>query len=77
MDTFVIDEEAKRLPCEHVFHPKCIDKWLELVSAESRNARRKVLSFWAMLATRAGHWSVSKRSTGFRLLLVLAQLVAI
>lgn len=30
MDMFVIDAEAKELPCEHIFHPDCIDQWLKL-----------------------------------------------
>nr|XP_039257241.1 E3 ubiquitin-protein ligase RNF126-B-like [Styela clava] len=30
MESFVKDDKAKRLPCEHMFHIKCIDQWLKL-----------------------------------------------
>ncbi|XP_071711289.1 E3 ubiquitin-protein ligase RING1-like [Rutidosis leptorrhynchoides] len=29
-DSFELDEEAKKLPCKHLYHPDCILPWLEL-----------------------------------------------
>ncbi|XP_011683664.1 E3 ubiquitin-protein ligase RNF126 [Strongylocentrotus purpuratus] len=30
MEAFKGDEAAKRLPCTHFFHPKCVETWLEM-----------------------------------------------
>ncbi|XP_046358908.1 E3 ubiquitin-protein ligase RNF115-like [Haliotis cracherodii] len=30
MEDFQVEEEAKKLPCEHHYHTQCINKWLEL-----------------------------------------------
>jgi len=29
-DTFELDEEAKQMPCKHIYHADCILPWLEL-----------------------------------------------
>ncbi|KAI8800103.1 hypothetical protein BJ742DRAFT_780697 [Cladochytrium replicatum] len=29
-DDFVLEEELTRLPCEHYFHPPCIEPWLKI-----------------------------------------------
>lgn len=31
MDDFNLDEQAKKLPCKHLFHNPCIAQWLKLV----------------------------------------------
>ena len=28
LDEFTVGEESRRLPCNHVFHPTCIDRWV-------------------------------------------------
>ncbi|KAH9494968.1 hypothetical protein Btru_020719 [Bulinus truncatus] len=30
MDDFELDIEVRKLPCDHLYHPECIIKWLEL-----------------------------------------------
>ncbi|KAE8442395.1 hypothetical protein EG329_003412 [Mollisiaceae sp. DMI_Dod_QoI] len=32
LDDFVESEDIRLLPCDHKFHPKCVDPWLENVS---------------------------------------------
>ena len=32
MDDFKLDEETRKLPCNHRYHNDCIVPWLELVS---------------------------------------------
>nr|KAG5694327.1 hypothetical protein BaRGS_035195 [Batillaria attramentaria] len=31
MEDFTLEEEAKRLPCEHHYHKDCIIRWLEML----------------------------------------------
>jgi len=31
-DDFQLDEEVKRLDCDHLYHPPCILPWLQLVN---------------------------------------------
>eukprot|EP00761_Pharyngomonas_kirbyi_P006852 gb/GECH01006861.1/.p1 GENE.gb/GECH01006861.1/~~gb/GECH01006861.1/.p1 ORF type:complete len:145 (+),score=45.25 gb/GECH01006861.1/:1-435(+) len=28
-DEYQLNELVKKMPCEHIFHPKCLDMWLE------------------------------------------------
>lgn len=32
-DDFALDEEVKKLDCDHVYHPPCILPWLKLVNS--------------------------------------------
>lgn len=29
---YVNEEEVKKLPCSHLFHLKCVDQWLRIIS---------------------------------------------
>lgn len=37
MEDFHLDEEVKRLPCDHHYHEECIIRWLELVCCLPHN----------------------------------------
>jgi hypothetical protein len=43
LDEFAVGEESRRLPCNHVFHPTCIDRWVASGHDTCPNCRANVI----------------------------------
>ena len=37
LEMFALNQEAKKLPCDHIYHSQCISKWVAIVSQYKYN----------------------------------------